>query len=507
MNPLMRYFIHTFQFGSSTNSSSTHSVVILNKGHDVTDDDVEGNGFGWNYFTAASTKAKAAYLVHSIVDHLVPNNYAYKERALDMAANVVSDIINEGRTEDDRVDVVVDGDGYIDHDSHLNFVPRGRVDGASATLFTEQALRFFMDPRVVILGGNDNDEMTHPVQSYSSPGDAPDLSFLGLIEECEVPDLRWDARDQYWTMQGTSWGGEVFNMRFRWSADAGPPVVRSEVPELADMSVGNQCSTGCKYCYRGSTPDAGWASVDAVVSLAEKFYSMGTREIALGGGDPMQHPKIDEIVQKIHRGKSGRLYITTRELDWLSDPARVALHKAHVNAWGFSVDNLAGLQRALAAFTAAGIDVELVTIQLVVGAVSEDHLKTMLTYCAGLPYGERPRVLLLGYKTTGFGDRVEPKVVSPEILRFGHKVAIDTVLAEQWADWLKTSAWSGSYRTQEGAFSCFVDAQKMRLYRSSFDRTKGHAIKHTTNYGFYINGPDLQAAYAAMQVAAEISTG
>lgn len=503
----MRYFIHSFQFGPSTNSSSTHSVVILNEGHGIKDDDVEGHNFGWNYFTAASPEAKAAYLVHSIVDHLVPRNYAYKDRALTMAEGVVGDIINEGRAEDDRVEITVNHDGYIDHDSHLNFIPRGRVDGADATKFTEQAFRFFMDPRVVILGGNDNDDYTHPVNDEPRPKDAPDLSFLKLIEEGDVPDLRWDQRDQYWTMVGSSWGGELFNMRFRWSADAGPPIVRSEIPELVDMSVGNQCSTGCLYCYRGSTPDAGWASVDSVVALAQRFYNMGTREIALGGGDPMQHPEIDTIVQKIHRGSSGRLYITTRELGWLRDPARVALHKEHVNAWGFSVDNLKGLKRALAAFTKAGIDVGLVTIQLVVGAIGESQLKTMLTYCAGLPYGKRPRILLLGYKTTGFGDRVVPKVVSPEILRIGHKIGIDTVLAEQWASWLKENAWSGSYRTREGAFSCFVDAQKMRLYKSSFDRAEGHPIKHTTHYGTYINEQDVRNAYAAMQVAAEISAG
>ena len=90
----------------------------------------------------------------------------------------------------------------------------------------------------------------------------------------------------------------------RWGKTLSENPIRAPWPELADISVSNRCSKGCDFCYRDSRPDG------ALMSLADYEFVLdsltspiwGTPfQVALGGGEPLEHPKILEILDATRR--------------------------------------------------------------------------------------------------------------------------------------------------------------------------------------------------------------
>lgn len=77
----------------------------------------------------------------------------------------------------------------------------------------------------------------------------------------------------------------------------GNPFWRSEGPELLDISITNYCERGCEFCYRRSDRYGLTMSLEMyeyVISEAEKC---GVSQVALGGGNPNQHPQFIEILR------------------------------------------------------------------------------------------------------------------------------------------------------------------------------------------------------------------
>lgn len=70
-------------------------------------------------------------------------------------------------------------------------------------------------------------------------------------------------------------------------------------PELADISISNHCTKGCEFCYRESLDNKSFMSLEeyefVLSSLkSEKWGSVF--QVALGGGEPLEHPDIIEIL-------------------------------------------------------------------------------------------------------------------------------------------------------------------------------------------------------------------
>lgn len=492
----MYVFVHGVRVGVATNSSSSHSIVILKEGRDDVEDSQppSDQNYGWKYFTLASPESKLGYLAHNIVHSI--GNYYDSYLVAKKVEKDINDVLNAGDDEE-LVQIEVDPEGAVDHQSVINIAP---PSGRHPEILSD-IVKFFMDPRVIILGGNDNDDMSHP------------LSGSGVDDGSEVLDKLWglssasirrDKRDEYWSFmyKGNDYRRPcVVHMRI--AVDPGPAIVRSEFPELVDLSVGNACTTGCRYCYRGSTPEGGWAKAEDVIRIANNLFEGGTFEVALGGGDPMQHPDIDKIVTNISMYDQTRnLYVTTRETAFLKDAKRVEVLSKHVRAWGFSVDTAKGAERAQKLFQQAGISGDRLNFQVVVGVVGEAEIRKILSQAK---MGNNT-VTLLGHKTTGFGHKAKIHDVSPEVLKeYVGRISIDTVLARKWNEWLKANAWKGSYETQEGRFSAFIDAQTKMLYRSSFEGDGGKAYpvyeerQYRSSYDQIVSKATIGNAFLKMQ--------
>lgn len=97
----------------------------------------------------------------------------------------------------------------------------------------------------------------------------------------------------------------VFNQQtgffVRMEDDGYPePAWAADGPELIDLSITNYCEKGCDFCYRETSQDkALFMSLKDVETVVSQAQACGTMQIALGGGNPNQHPRFTEILRLI----------------------------------------------------------------------------------------------------------------------------------------------------------------------------------------------------------------
>lgn len=68
-------------------------------------------------------------------------------------------------------------------------------------------------------------------------------------------------------------------------------------PELLDISITNYCERCCDFCYRHSSKSGTFMSVDLFEKIISQAKTLGVFQIALGGGNPNQHPQFVELLK------------------------------------------------------------------------------------------------------------------------------------------------------------------------------------------------------------------
>ena len=87
----------------------------------------------------------------------------------------------------------------------------------------------------------------------------------------------------------------------RWGSTLDQDPVLAPWPELADISISNHCSKNCDFCYRDSKPDNSFLSVSDYISILDSLTSPrwgSVFQVALGGGEPLEHPDFVEIIHQ-----------------------------------------------------------------------------------------------------------------------------------------------------------------------------------------------------------------
>ena len=96
------------------------------------------------------------------------------------------------------------------------------------------------------------------------------------------------------------------------------PTWAADGPELIDLSITNYCTRRCSFCYRGANDvDYRHLCLTDVRSVVEQAAECGTLQIALGGGNPNQHPDFIEILKLI--GRAGIVPSYTSNGEGLTD--------------------------------------------------------------------------------------------------------------------------------------------------------------------------------------------
>ncbi|MBO7617849.1 MAG: radical SAM protein [Bacteroidales bacterium] len=91
------------------------------------------------------------------------------------------------------------------------------------------------------------------------------------------------------------------------------PFWSEDGPELLDVSITNYCERGCDFCYRQSNLSGKHISLNDVVSVVKQAKEAGVLQIALGGGNPNQHPRFIEIIKTIRENNIVPSYTSNGE--------------------------------------------------------------------------------------------------------------------------------------------------------------------------------------------------
>lgn len=93
---------------------------------------------------------------------------------------------------------------------------------------------------------------------------------------------------------------------YRWGTSINSDPISAPWPELADISISNHCSKQCSFCYRNSKPDGSFMSVadyEFILSQLTDPKLGGVFQVAIGGGEPTEHPDFIKILKttKAHK--------------------------------------------------------------------------------------------------------------------------------------------------------------------------------------------------------------
>jgi hypothetical protein len=436
--------ISNVRLGHATNSSSSHSI-ILKKNPPRYDECVDGE-FGWGHFVCATPDAKGRYLKAMLKDNL---QYEFGK---DTASQVINAMFpNESD---------VDASDYVDHQSHIAF-PIDRSSGKTDWKFVKEFYEYIVTNKAIaIYGGNDDG------------GPSGDENIEQGDKEIDLPGYQSfvTRKDEsgYWTLFNRTTGAKI-----RMSFDGKTPV-KNATPELVDIKITEVCDKGCPFCYQNSKPIGQHADWRVIQNIARALFSLNVFEVALGGGEPTLHPQFFDVLSEFATWKINPNF-TTATLGWVTDETIKTL-KACNSTFAYSVsaprdvDELAALIKKHWEYSGGWVKPR---AQVVLGVTSEQTFKEILQV-AKKTYVP---LTLLGYKTTGRGSAFKPYDYSDWWTHvkdvYGDwlgNLSIDTKLAVDWANGLKQMDVSElSYHTEEGKFSCYIDAIGGTISPSSFD--------------------------------------
>jgi len=90
-------------------------------------------------------------------------------------------------------------------------------------------------------------------------------------------------------------------LTMRWGKTLHDDPIWAPVPELADISISNHCSKECSYCYRKSAKNDEFMTLgqyERVLDAMNHPKYGNVFQVALGGGEPLEHPQFVQIIEE-----------------------------------------------------------------------------------------------------------------------------------------------------------------------------------------------------------------
>lgn len=98
-------------------------------------------------------------------------------------------------------------------------------------------------------------------------------------------------------------GDTETGVTFRWGKTIKENPLFAPHPELVDISISNHCSKGCSFCYRDSRENNSFISLDDYTYILDSLQHPvwgNVFQIAIGGGEPLEHPDFLDIIDLTH---------------------------------------------------------------------------------------------------------------------------------------------------------------------------------------------------------------
>jgi hypothetical protein len=467
------------RFGFATNSSSSHSIIVAQGIEDSLMSIDGAMSYGWGNFTLASQAEKAKYIATTMVNHYRNVFKMGRDETLALVRRFFDE--NLANVEDDDI-----WDSYIDHQSNPYYPTPRNSEAGMAPLWKLLKKHIVEAEDVVILGGNDNGD-GHPLN-----GQGPIIDFYDKAATLDS----YGGSGRYFHCDSESGHFTVFSpscgTRLRFTApDAAPPETSAH-PELIDVKITDYCGMNCDYCYMDSTEKGQHARTDILRNLSYSLRNLGTFEVAIGGGEPTEHPDFVEIIRNFHRNGVIPSF-STQSWTWLEKPEIYEAVAQYCGAVALSTQKPEHIVPWLKQCHERGINAHfhyvlglnpLENLERFFNVLKGDALKDAGIERSEIGYGAK-HIVLLAHKKVGRAEDSSPHPYAgwgqtvKEYAGWNWNVAIDSFLVTDVEKEFNALVGKGGrisgygvnrklYENSDGRFSMYYDAVEQRAAAHSF---------------------------------------
>lgn len=438
------------RLGFANNSSSSHSILLCNAlEHGEVDKLVDyelSDGepyFGWESFVCASPEAKAKYFACQLAEVM------RRDVGEEIAGLTVKALFGVPEKF---------GKGTVDHESvfELPHYP----DETLAIAFIREVFQEAIDnPRVVVGGGNDNDENSNPLNAVGTKH--PWLGQLGT-----------DGYRKNLIVRPEPYGWCLFNKetgaRIRLERE-GVTNNFPDTPELVDICITKYCCKSCTFCYQDCNYKGKHADTQWLGSLAWILKDHRVFEVVLGGGEPTEHPDFLRILGGF-RNENIIPNFTTANARWLHEPGFVAEVVKKAGSIAFSCHSTYDVEHFGRLILLAGEELaKKAVLQSVVGIVAPAELKKMIAMAQAFGF---EKYSLVGFKQTGRApEKIPHDIADYKLASFLQKTYMrfyaDTALLNLCPEIVEKYTCD----VTEGKQSMYIDAVNKTMQESSYTGT------------------------------------
>lgn len=250
----------------------------------------------------------------------------------------------------------------------------------------------------------------------------------------------------------------------RFNGDARP-----EFAESVDLKITDHCDAGCPWCHEKSTRRGIHAPVERVLEIIGGFCPGA--ELAIGGGNPLDHPHLTEILLEARRhGLFPNLTVNSVHAHRGEAVHAIKLFRELGCLFGLGVSYR---KDEWASVGASGVLDSNTVLHLIAGIDSRDD------FVRTLRDGQK-KFLILGYKRFGFGAKCDEESIEGNLARLrywlpsmlsqpGVIVSFDNLAINQlWVrSLLGEEVWRQSYMGDDGTFTFYIDAVRDEFAVSS----------------------------------------
>jgi hypothetical protein len=237
------------------------------------------------------------------------------------------------------------------------------------------------------------------------------------------------------------------------------------LPESIDVKITDHCDMGCAYCHESSVKNDRHCDIDILIDTMSCLPS-GT-ELAIGGGNPLSHPRLVPFFEHLRdRGiianitvNQGHLKTYAKMLDHLIDKGLV--HGLGISVTNANVSQIERLKKKT----------DNIVFHMIAGVNTTTELDRLMDL------GDC-KVLVLGYKTFGFGVNYHSNKVDSGISDWKRKLkkyvggcalSFDNLAIEQLdvRSLFTKEGWERFYMGDDFQFTMYIDAVKQEYAPTS----------------------------------------
>ncbi len=178
-------------------------------------------------------------------------------------------------------------------------------------------------------------------------------------------------------------------------------------PTLVDFQITNMCYMGCSHCYASSSPDGAHAELADIELALSRMKDAGVCQVALGGGEPLLHPNIGEVLDMCHEKgivpnlSTGGMQLSRKNLAMLHKrcgAVAVSMENTGARLAVWRKTDFRNIENAISLLLSASIRT---VIQVVLSPRNIEDLDLIVDFCLSRKklYG----VIFLAFKPVGRG--------------------------------------------------------------------------------------------------------